>query len=111
MLRGVVPSLEKHHNVRILDEGLTAAVKLSHRYLPDRQLPDKAVSVLDTACARLALGRTPLRRPSKTPPATLDDLAVQTRILEREAAVGADHASGWRRSPSRRRRPEARLPD
>ncbi len=56
MLRGVVPVLEKHHNVRILDEGLAAAVKFSHRYLPDRQLPDKAVSVLDTACARLSLG-------------------------------------------------------
>jgi type VI secretion system protein VasG len=92
MLRGVVPTLEKHHSVRILDEGLLAGVKLSHRYLPDRQLPDKAVSVLDTACARLALGQ------NSTPPAiedsirTLEDLAVQTRILEREAAAGADHA-------------------
>ena len=92
MLRGVVPTLEKHHKVRILDEGLLAGVKLSHRYLPDRQLPDKAVSVLDTACARLALGQ------NSTPPAiedsirTLEDLAVQTRILEREAAAGADHA-------------------
>ena len=56
MLRGVVPALEAHHNVRITDDGLDAAVRLSHRYLPDRQLPDKAVSVLDTACARLALG-------------------------------------------------------
>ena len=54
MLRGIVPSLEAHHNVRIMDDGLEAAVRLSHRYLPDRQLPDKAVSVLDTACARLA---------------------------------------------------------
>ena len=86
MLRGVVPALEKHHTVRILDEGLEAAVKLSHRYLPDRQLPDKAVSVLDTACARLALGQ------NVTPPAvedcqrTLDDCAVQTRVLEREAS-------------------------
>ena len=92
MLRGVVPTLEKHHNVRILDEGLLAAVKFSHRYLPDRQLPDKAVSVLDTACARLALGQ------NSTPPAvedatrTLEDLAVQTRILEREAAAGGDHS-------------------
>jgi len=91
MLRGIVPSLEKHHKVRILDEGLTAAVHLSHRYLAGRQLPDKAVSVLDTACARLALGQ------SATPPAIedcvrqLDDLAVQQRILEREAAVGSDH--------------------
>ena len=67
MMRGVVPALEKHHNVRILDEGLAAAVKLSHRYLPDRQLPDKAVSVLDTACARLALGQNATPGPSKTP--------------------------------------------
>ncbi|HEY2377839.1 MAG TPA: type VI secretion system ATPase TssH [Gemmatimonadaceae bacterium] len=91
MLRGVVPSLEAHHTVRILDDGLEAAVRLSHRYLPDRQLPDKAVSVLDTACARLALGQ------NTTPPAIeaaqrrLEDLAVQRRVLEREAAVGANH--------------------
>src|SRR5580658_10185016 len=91
MLRGIVPSLEKHHKVRILDEGLTAAVHLSHRYLAGRQLPDKAVSVLDTACARLALGQ------SATPPAIedsvrqIDDFAVQKRILERESLVGADH--------------------
>ena len=92
MLRGVVPALEKHHTVRILDEGLRAAVKLSHRYLPDRQLPDKAVSVLDTACARLSLGQ------NSTPPAVEDttreiqDCNVQTRVLEREAALGADHS-------------------
>jgi type VI secretion system protein VasG len=91
MLRGIVPSLEKHHKVRILDEGLNAAVHLSHRYLAGRQLPDKAVSILDTACARLALGQ------SATPPAIedsvrqIDDLAVQQRILERESAVGTDH--------------------
>ena len=94
MLRGLVPVLEKHHSVRILDEGLVAAVKFSHRYLADRQLPDKAVSVLDTACARLALGQ------NATPPAIedtirqIDDCTVQTRILERESALGADHAEG-----------------
>jgi len=92
MLRGIVPALEKHHNVRILDDGLGAAVRLSHRYLAGRQLPDKAVSVLDTACARLALGQ------SATPPALedavrrIDDLNVQERILTREAAAGANHA-------------------
>jgi type VI secretion system protein VasG len=92
MLRGIVPVLEKHHNVRILDEGLEAAVRLPHRYLPDRQLPDKAVSVLDTACARLALGQ------STTPPAVealrrqLDDLEVQERVLTREAQLGTDHS-------------------
>src|SRR5579884_382552 len=91
MLRGIVPSLEKHHKVRILDEGVDAAVRLSHRYIAGRQLPDKAVSVLDTACARLALGQ------SATPPAIedairrLDDLDVQERILTREAAAGASH--------------------
>src|SRR6202030_2576871 len=52
MLRGIVSSLEKHHNVRILDEAVRSATKFSHRYLAGRQLPDKAVSVMDTACAR-----------------------------------------------------------
>ena len=109
MLRGVVPTLEKHHKVRILDEGLLAGVKLSHRYLPDRQLPDKAVSVLDTACARLALGQ------NSTPPAiedsirTLEDLAVQTRILEREAAAGADHAERLTAIAEKRTKTEACL--
>jgi type VI secretion system protein VasG len=109
MLRGVVPTLEKHHKVRILDEGLLAGVKLSHRYLPDRQLPDKAVSVLDTACARLALGQ------NSTPPAiedsirTLEDLAVQTRILEREAAAGADHAERLAAIAEKRTKTEAYL--
>src|SRR5437773_3608861 len=91
MLRGLVPMLEKHHNVRILDEGLASAVKLSHRYLPDRQLPDKAVSVLDTACARLALGQNAIPPAIEDATRTLDDLGVQTRVLERESALGADH--------------------
>jgi type VI secretion system protein VasG len=92
MLRGLVPALEKHHNVRILDEGLEAAVRLSHRYLADRQLPDKAVSVLDTACARLALGQNVTPAAIEDCHRLLDDCEVQTRVLEREAAVGADHA-------------------
>src|SRR5664280_409875 len=94
MLRGLVPVLEKHHSVRILDEGLVAAVKFSHRYLPDRQLPDKAVSVLDTACARLALGQNSLPPAIEDANRTLEDLAVQSRILERESALGADHGEG-----------------
>jgi type VI secretion system protein VasG len=92
MLRGVVPALERHHNVRILDEGLAAAVALSHRYLPDRQLPDKAVSVLDTACARLSLGQNAIPPAVENVGRTLDDLAVQARVLERELALGADHS-------------------
>src|SRR6204780_1901884 len=91
MMRGLVASLEKHHNVRILDEAVYASVRLSHRFLAGRQLPDKAVSILDTACARLSLGQ------NATPPALedtmrqIDALEVQKRILEREAVVGADH--------------------
>src|SRR5438270_1611514 len=91
MLRGIVAPLEKHHNLRILDEAVYAGVKLTHRFLAGRQLPDKAVSILDTACARLALGQ------NTTPPAIedlhrqIDALEVQTRILNREESVGADH--------------------
>jgi type VI secretion system protein VasG len=92
MLRGTAAALEKHHQARILDSAVNAAVRLSHRFLAGRQLPDKAVSVLDTACARLALGQ------NSTPPAIedakrqLDDLDLQERVLTREAAAGADHA-------------------
>src|ERR1700761_8759325 len=92
MLRGIVGALEKHHKVRILDEGVTAAVKLSHRYLAGRQLPDKAVSVLDTACARLALGQNATPSAIEDLRRQLDDMEVQERVLRREAATGADHS-------------------
>ena len=92
MLRAIVPSLERHHNVRILDSGVDAAVRLSHRYLPDRQLPDKAVSVLDTACARLALGQSATPGPVEDLRRQRDDLDVQARVLQREQAAGANHA-------------------
>jgi type VI secretion system protein VasG len=91
MMRGLVGTLEHHHNVRILDEAMEAAVRLSHRYISGRQLPDKAVSVLDTACARVALGQM------ATPPAVEDVrrriglLETEIRILERESAAGADY--------------------
>src|SRR5271157_4480184 len=92
MMRGVVSALEKHHNVRVLDEGLSAAVKLSHRYLADRQLHDKAVSVLDTACARLSLGQNAVPPAIEDAHRTLDDYDLQERVLARESAAGADHA-------------------
>ena len=91
MLRGIVASLEKHHNLRILDDAVTSTVQLSHRYLAGRQLPDKAVSVLDTACARLALGQNATPAAIEDATRTLDSLEVQQRILRRESAVGADH--------------------
>jgi type VI secretion system protein VasG len=92
MLRGIVGALEKHHKVRILDEGVVAAVRLSHRYLAGRQLPDKAVSVLDTACARLALGQNAIPAAIEDLKRLLDDLTVQDRVLRREAATGVDHS-------------------
>jgi type VI secretion system protein VasG len=109
MLRGVVPFLEKHHGVRVLDEGLEAAVRLSHRYLPDRQLPDKAVSVLDTACARLALGQNVTPAAIQDCNRVLDDIAVQTRVLDRESATGADHAERLATLTSLKTSTDARL--
>lgn len=92
MMRGLTETLENHHKVRILDEAVEDAVRLSHRYISGRQLPDKSVSVLDTACARVAIGL------SATPPAIedagrrLDQLRTQIDALEREAITGTDHA-------------------
>ena len=92
MMRGIVPALEKHHDLRILHEAITATVRLSHRYLAGRQLPDKAVSVLDTACARLSLGQNTIPPPIEDATRRIDDLKVQKQILERETAVGEEHA-------------------
>jgi type VI secretion system protein VasG len=92
MMRGIVGALEKHHNLRILDEAITSTVRLSHRYLAGRQLPDKAVSVLDTACARLALGQNSAPPTLEEVQRRIDSLHVQKRILEREAAIGANHS-------------------
>ena len=82
MMRGLVATLEQHHNVRILDEAMEAAVRLSHRYISGRQLPDKAVSILDTACARVALGQV------ATPPAWRT-ASARSRIWRRRSASGA----------------------
>lgn len=77
MLRGLVPSLEKHHGVWIMDEAVQAAVKLSHRYIPARQLPDKAISLLDTACARIAVAQF-------APPGELQKLNWQRETAKAE---------------------------
>jgi type VI secretion system protein VasG len=93
MLRRVVSILEKHHRVQVLDEALEAAVKLSHRYIPARQLPDKAVSLLDTACARVAVSQ------HATPPEVEDSrrrieaIETEIEIIDREAAAGFDTGS------------------
>lgn len=88
MMRGVASTMEQHHQVQILDEALEAAVRLSHRYIPARQLPDKSVSLLDTACARVAISLHAV-------PAEVDDsrrrieaLEVELQIIARETAIG-----------------------
>ena len=111
MMRAVVPSLESHHKVHILDSGMEAAVRLSHRYLADRQLPDKAVSVLDTACARLALGQSATPGPIEDVKRNLDDLALQERVLSREQTVGANHEERLTAISRSRAELEARLAD
>ena len=91
MMRAVVAPFEKHHRVQILDEAIDSAVRLSHRYIPARQLPDKAVSLIDTAAARVAVSQHAV-------PAEVDDsrrriqaLETELEILGRESAVGLDH--------------------
>ena len=84
MLRGLIGPMEKHHKVRISDAAIVAAVSLSHRYIPARQLPDKAVSLLDTACARVAISQS-------ATPAAIEDARVAIASLEQEkAALTAD---------------------
>ncbi|MGH7246506.1 MAG: type VI secretion system ATPase TssH, partial [Pseudomonadota bacterium] len=109
MLRGIVDALEKHHSVRILDEGVAAAVRLSHRYLAGRQLPDKAVSVLDTACARLSLGQNTIPGAIEDAVRRLDDLSVQQRVLDRESVAGADHAERLAEIAKQKAETEARV--
>ena len=93
MMRGIALPLEKHHRVQILDEAIEAAVRLSHRYIPARQLPDKSVSLLDTAAARVAVSQHAV-------PAEVDDcrrriqaLETELSIIGREGAVGVDVTS------------------
>ncbi|HET7795591.1 MAG TPA: Clp protease N-terminal domain-containing protein, partial [Rhizobacter sp.] len=93
MLRGMAPLMEKHFNVRLFDEAITEAVRLSARYISGRQLPDKAISVLDTACAQVALGQSATPAAIEDTQRQLERLAAERRALEREAAVGSDHGA------------------
>ena len=88
MLRGVASVLEKHHRVQLLDEGIEAAVKLSHRYIPARQLPDKAVSLLDTACARVAVSQHAIPAAVEDSRRRIEALEIEAAIIGREAAIG-----------------------
>lgn len=88
MLRGVATVLEKHHQVQLLDEAIEAAVKLSHRYIPARQLPDKAVSLLDTACARVAVSQHAMPAEVEDCKRRIESLEIEQGIIGREAQVG-----------------------
>jgi type VI secretion system protein VasG len=96
MLRGVASVLEKHHRVQLLDEAIEAAVRLSHRYIPSRQLPDKAVSVLDTACARVAVSQHATPAELEDAQHHIDALETERDIIAREENVGI--AIGERKS-------------
>ena len=87
MIRSVAPMMEGHHNVVVLDEAVEASVKLSQRYVPARQLPDKAVSLLDTACARVAVSQ-------HATPAQVEDRARKLELLEVEREIAGREASG-----------------
>ncbi|MEF2269926.1 type VI secretion system ATPase TssH [Janthinobacterium sp. LS2A] len=91
MLRGMAPLMEKHFNVRIYDEAITEAVRLSHRYIMGRQLPDKAISVLDTACAKVALGQNATPALLENLVKKLDRIDAEVATLEREEKSGGNH--------------------
>jgi type VI secretion system protein VasG len=109
MMRGLVATLERHHAVRVLSEGVEESVRLSHRYIPSRQLPDKAVSLLDTACARVAMSQAAI-------PAAIEDCRRQISlietdigILERESEIGADHTDRLAGLAERKAKAQAEL--
>ena len=109
MMRGVASTLEKHHRVQLLDEALEAAVKLSHRYIPARQLPDKSVSLLDTTCARVAISQ-------HAGPPEVDDcrrrieaLETELEIIGREDAVGVATGDRGAKASAKLEEEKARL--
>ena len=91
MLRGMAALMETHFNVRVLDEAITEAVRLSARYISGRQLPDKAISVLDTACAKVALGQNAVPAAIEDNTKRLEHLAAEIGALQREASTGVPH--------------------
>jgi type VI secretion system protein VasG len=88
MLRGVARRLADHHGVEVYDEAIGAAVELSRRYLPERQLPDKAVSLLDTACARVAVSQHTDAAPLESACRRVELLQTEREVVERESKVG-----------------------
>ncbi|MEI7699703.1 MAG: type VI secretion system ATPase TssH [Planctomycetia bacterium] len=92
MMRGLVAALQQHHGVEILNEAVEDSVKLSSRYISGRQLPDKSVSLLDTACARVAIGHTTVPPVVDDCRRTIEQTATAIEVLQRETAAGGDHS-------------------
>jgi type VI secretion system protein VasG len=92
MMRGVATAMEQHHRVQVLDEALEASVKLSHRYIPARQLPDKSVSLLDTASARVAISQHAMPAAVEDARRRIEALRTELEIIGREKAVGVETA-------------------
>ncbi|MFN6049714.1 MAG: AAA family ATPase, partial [Planctomycetia bacterium] len=91
MVRGIAAALEKHHGVSILDEAIEESVRLSQRYIPDRQLPDKAISLLDTSCARVALSQSTIPPAIEDATREIERLKTTISIWEKEEKFGGNH--------------------
>lgn len=92
MMRGLVDTLQKHHKIEILNEAVEDSVRLSNRYISGRQLPDKSVSLLDTACARVGISHTAIPPALEDCQRMIDQTTTAIGVLQRETASGADHA-------------------
>ncbi|MEM6656993.1 MAG: AAA family ATPase, partial [Pseudomonadota bacterium] len=109
MMRGIASMLEKHHRVQVLDEGIEAAVTLSARYIPARQLPDKSVSLLDTACARVAVSQHAVPAEVDDSQRRIEALTTELEIIERDETAGYDVADRRETVNAAKEAEEARL--
>ncbi len=109
MMRGIADKMEEHHNVRILDEAIVECVKLSNRYITGRQLPDKSVSVLDTACAKVAIGQGATPASIEDATRRIQNLTSEIEALEREQVTGAGHDDRLNELKAKRTDTEAEL--
>ena len=109
MMRGLTEKMESHHNVRILDEAIVECVKLSSRYITGRQLPDKSVSVLDTACAKVAIGQGATPAAVEDATRRIQNLSSEIESLEREQVTGAEHDTRLAELSEKRSAAEAEL--
>jgi len=109
MMRAIASTLEKHHRVQVLDEALEASVRLSHRYIPARQLPDKSVSLLDTACARVAISQHAVPAEVDDSRKRIDALNTELEIISRESAVGLDTSEREKEAREKLEGEQARL--